>query len=81
MFLWLQTPQVSSVLQAAEEPEQHREEQGGAGRPSRQRLQGAAAAHGAARRLALRTTLRIGRCRNFVRTDPPEGSVTGEGML
>jgi len=37
-----------------EEPEQHREEQGDAGGSSRQRLQGAAAAHGAARRHALR---------------------------
>lgn len=50
----LQTPEVPSVLQAAEEPEQCGEEQGGAGRSSRQRLQRAAAAHGAARRLALR---------------------------
>ncbi len=54
MFVLLQTPEVQSVLQAAEEPEQHGEEQGGAGRSSRQRLQRAAAAHGAARRLALR---------------------------
>ena len=54
LFLLLQTPEVPNVLQAPEEPEQHGEEQGGAGRPARQRLQGAAAAHGAARRLALR---------------------------
>lgn len=35
------------MLQTAEEPEQRGEEQGGAGRPPRQRLQGAAAAHAA----------------------------------
>lgn len=43
----LQTPEVQNMLQTAEEPEQRGEEQGGAGRSPRQRLQGAAAAHAA----------------------------------
>lgn len=47
LVLLLQTPEVQNVLQAAEEPEQRGEEQGGAGRSPRQRLQGAAAAHAA----------------------------------
>lgn len=48
--LSLQTPEVQDVLQTAEEPEQRGEEQGGAGRSPRQRLQGAAAAHAASGR-------------------------------
>lgn len=47
LVLLLQTPEVQNVLQTAEEPEQRGEEQGGAGRSPRQRLQGAAAAHAA----------------------------------
>lgn len=53
MTFVLQTSEVQSDLQAAEEPEQPGGEQGTAGRSSWQRLQRAAAAHGAARRLAL----------------------------
>lgn len=48
--LFLQTPEVQDVLQTAEEPEQRGEEQGGAGRSPRQRLQGAAAAPAASGR-------------------------------
>lgn len=60
-----QTPEVQSVLQAAEEPEQHREEQVGAGRSTRQHLQRAAAAHGSARRLALLNKLQRGHNEGF----------------
>lgn len=53
IFMSLQTPEVPYLLQAPEEPKQHREEPGAGGRPPWQRFQGASVAHDATGRRTL----------------------------